>query len=495
MVATDKLLKAMISDIKYHPERMNATIERIEEVLENTLEKNFAEKLLKNDVFTAENKRAPLKIKHAKKICNLIANSVNYDQLIKIREMLQDSEISSSEAIDLHKKYKIPVSHLERDIIPVRGEGAWIVSNKGKLYLDMDSNYSATNLGISNYEIGLGLFNQASQLISMKEDRVHIPRTRFLKTIMDMMPEGLNHFYWQNSGGEAVDKSIKIAKAYTKNRGVVALKDGFHGRTHGAVAVTYNIKYREPFGLENEDWVYFADIDNIEYIEKLFLEEKVRSIILELVQGEEAGIRPLNMDFVKNIRKLCDKFGGVMICDEVQTGFGRVARKQGQWFASHTYGITPDILVIGKSFGGGYPVTAVVTKKVISDAMENGYDGSTFGGNPMAMVSAFIATKQMRENNITKNVVERSKQIFNGLNKIREKFDLVSDVHGMGLMIAMVLPSEDDVKNFQKLLASNGVKSSLSTKNVVRFLPPLVINEAEANFLLEAIGKSLEKMQ
>jgi acetylornithine/succinyldiaminopimelate/putrescine aminotransferase len=359
----------------------------------------------------------------------------------------------------------------------------------------MDSNYSATNLGLNNQEIAQGLFNQASRLISMKEDRVHVARARFLKTFRNMMPEGLSQFYWQNSGGEAVDKSLKFAKAYTQMTGVVAFKGSFHGRTHGAVAVTYNPEYRKPFGLDKVDWVYFVDFNDADAVEKLFAGGKARTVILELIQSEEAGIRPADPVFVSKLRQICDQYDGVMICDEVQTGFGRCAEKEGQWFACQVYGVEPDIITIGKSFGGGYPVTAVVTKKNISQAMKPGYDGSTFGGNPMAMVAVTIATRQMKSLDLTRNVVDRSAQIFDGLYKLRKKYPVIAEVRGKGLMIGFDLPSTDSVIQFQQEMVKNGVKTSLSTGCTVRFLPPLIISDSDADFFLEAMNQSLTAMR
>jgi acetylornithine/succinyldiaminopimelate/putrescine aminotransferase len=425
-------------------------------------------------------------------IVNELNDKADQNQLEQISRMLEEAELSAVEAKDLHEEFKIQVSHLEKDIIPVWGEGAWIRAIDGKSYLDMDSNYSATNLGFSNKEIARGLFNQASQLISMKEDRVHVPRARFLKHIHQMMPKGLNHFYWQNSGGEAVDKSLKIAKAYTKNKGVVAFEGGFHGRTHGAVAVTYNPKYRKPFFLDKEDWVHFANYNDAGAVEKLFAEGKARTVILELVQGEEAGNRPAAPEFPKKLREICDKYDGVMIVDEIQAGFGRTALKEGQWFSCMTYDVVPDIITIGKSFGGGYPVTAVVTNKKIADAMVPGYDGSTFGGNPMAMVAALIATRQMREKNITKNVIERSKQFEFGLNALKAKYPFIGEIRITGLMIAFELPSAEKVVQFADELRNNSVKASLSSGKFVRYLPPLVMTEKDMEFLLEAMDKSFK---
>lgn len=438
---------------------------------------------------------APLGEDDAHRIAEILGKHCSTGEIRLIVDMLEESEISSDDAVELHKRYKIPVSLLEDDIIPVRGAGAWIIDTRGRAYLDMDSNYSATNLGMSNPEIARGLYNQAAQLISMKEDRVHIPRARFLKSIHQMMPVGLTQFYWQNSGGEAVDKALKIAKAYTGNKGMVAMKGGFHGRTHGAVAVTHEPKYREPFFLDAEDWVHFVEFNDADAVERIFSEGKAKSVILELVQGEEAGIRPANRDYARKLREVCDRYGAVMIVDEIQTGFGRTAEKPDQWFASMVYGITPDIMTIGKSFGGGYPVTAVVTNEDISSAMNPGYDGSTFGGNPMAMVAAMIATRQMREKDVTGNVIRRSKQIMTGLERLGEKYSMLGEIRGLGLMIAFRLPSAEKAAEFQKKMAENNVKTSLSTREWVRLLPPLIISESDVEHLLSAIDRSLESMQ
>ncbi len=307
-----------------------------------------------------------------------------------------------------------------------------------------------------------------------------------------MMPAGLNQFYWQNSGGEAVDKSLKIAKAFTQNTKVIAFKGGFHGRTHGAVAVTWNEKYRKPFGLHNLDWVYFAEFNNIDSVKSLLDETGARIIILEMVQGEEAGNRPATQAFIDGLWTLAKEYRAIIIDDEVQAGFGRTATKEGDWFACMSYGVVPDIMVIGKSFGGGYPVTAVVTRAEIAKAMQYGYDGSTFGGNPMAMTAALIATRQMRRKKVTQNVVERSKQMFNGLKELQKIHAQIGEIRGRGLMVAVDLSHANNVLKVQENLRHNGVKSSLSTGKYIRFLPPTVISAGEIDFFLKQFDKALE---
>ena len=490
----DRLKKALIYNRASNPERTNATPERIFEVLTNVLSQEAQTHIEKLRTLLPS-LRSPINTNQADQVIAYLDRvQIGKEILNRITVQLELSEISTAEAIELHHQYKIPVSRPEEDIIPVKGEGCWIMDTKGRWYLDTDSNYSATNLGMSNEEIAKGLYNQARTLISVKEDRIQIARTRFLKEIHTMMPDGLTQFYWQNSGGEAVDKALKIAKAFTGTTKVIAFKKGFHGRTHGAVAVTWNEKYRKPFGLHNLDWVYFAEFNNIDSVKQLVNETGAKIIILEMVQGEEAGNRPATQEFVDALWVLAKEKGLVIIDDEVQAGFGRTAVKEGDWFACMSYDVVPDIMVIGKSFGGGYPVTAVVTKKEISEAMQYGYDGSTFGGNPMAMTAALIATRQMRELDITSNVVKRSRQLMAGLREIEQKYPIVSDVHGRGLMVALSLGSAENVAIVQKRLTTLGVKASLSTGPYLRFLPPTIISKGEVDFLLDKLEQAIARL-
>ena len=487
-----KFYEALINNRIEHPERNNATCQRLFEVMENVLPERQAE-----DFTSQLNKKLDNPDPHGaltSEQANIIIDefdqfNVKTEDLTEIIDQLFLCELSTQEILQLHRTYKIPVSKLETDILPVQGNGCWIRDSKGDWFLDVDSNYSASNLGMANLEIAKGLYHQAKTLISMKEDRIQVARARFLKEISQMMPQGLTYFYWQNSGGEAVDKALKIAKAYTRTKQVVAFKHGFHGRTHGAVAVTYNPKYRKPFLLDQEDWVHFADFNDLESVKRILDETGAKIIIMEMVQGEEAGNLPATQKFINQLWDLAREYNLIIIDDEVQAGFGRTARKRGDWFACMSYEVVPDIMVIGKSFGGGYPVTAVVTNSKISEQMKPGYDGSTFGGNPMAMVSALIATRQMRRKNITENVVKRSKQIEQGFSALQNRHKVVKDFHVYGLMIALNLENEKNVKKVQEKLKDNGVKASLSTGEYIRFLPPTIISEGEVDYFLKALDE------
>ncbi|MFO8051685.1 MAG: aminotransferase class III-fold pyridoxal phosphate-dependent enzyme [Thermoplasmatota archaeon] len=491
------MYEALINDRVKYPERTSATLERVLEVVRNVLDGDEAEHVTYDIQGALRNTpgRKPLSGDEARKIIrSMDISGIDPGKMDRIADQLMLSELSTEEVLQLHEDYKIPVSRLETDILPVKGDGCWIMDSKGDWYLDLDSNYSASNLGMANREIAIGLKNQAEQLISMKEDRVQVARARFLKEIEPMMPDGLDYFYWQNSGGEAVDKSLKIAKAYTKSKDVIAFKNGFHGRTHGAVAVTYNEKYRKPFFLHEEEWVHFADFNDISSVGSLLDETKAKIIIMEMVQGEEAGNLPATQEFIDSLWKLAREKNVVIIDDEVQAGFGRTAVKSGDWFACDSYNVVPDIMVIGKSFGGGYPVTAVVTNEKIKNGMVPGYDGSTFGGNPMAMTAALIATRQMRRKDITTNVVERASQMEEGLKEIFRQYRVVEGFRNRGLMISIDLGKEENVTRMQDGLRKRGIKTSLSTGRYIRFLPPTIISAGEVDLVLRTLKETLDDL-
>ena len=475
-----------------HPERSATTLARVIEVLGIVVnpEKDI-DSLVRKCREAAGNPMPfqPLAPHSATSVAAAMLEGLSPEEIAAASDLIMESELSTREVVELHRKFKIPVSHLEDDLLPVNGEGARIQDSKGRVYIDLDSNYSATNLGNSNDAIARGLYNQARLLISQKEDRIQVARARFLKEITPMMPPGLCRFYWQNSGGEAVDKALKIAKAHTGHTGVIAFKGGFHGRTHGAVAVTHNESYRKPFGLHKESWVHFAPFNELEPVEKLLKAGSAKSVILELIQGEEAGMRPATPEFARGLRELCDRYGAVMITDEVQTGFARVSDGPGQWFACQRYGITPDIMTIGKSFGGGYPVTAVVTTQEVSESMKPGYDGSTFGGTPMAMVSALIATRQMRAMDLTNRVKEMSERFAGKLSEIDSPH--LKGFRTMGLMVALDMDSPENVKKAQEKMKALGAHSSLSTGATMRLMPPLVITEQEVDAVVKAFAEAI----
>ncbi|MHC4598999.1 MAG: aspartate aminotransferase family protein [Planctomycetota bacterium] len=478
-----------------HPERMNATLARVGEILEILLGAG-SEALFARCVKAAGPGVGlfdPLTASAGEEVALTLVEGLGMEKTEEAADLLMDSELSTTEVIQLHQDHKIPVSRLEDDLLPVAGLGATIRDARGKTFIDLDANYSATNLGNANEEIALGLFNQARRLVSQKEDRIQVARARFLKAFQGFLPERLTCFYWQNSGGEAVDKALKIAKACTGQTGVIAFEGGFHGRTHGAVAVTHEPAYRKPFGLDHEDWVRFCPWRDLPAAEAVLEKGEAKIVILELVQGEEAGVRPASPEFAAGLRGLCDRHDALLIVDEVQTGFGRVASGPGEWFACQRYGIAPDVMVIGKSFGGGYPVTAVVTTAEISNAMKPGYDGSTFGGNPMAMTAALIATRQMKALDLPARVAERSAQFAEGLAGIGSPS--IRDFRCAGLMIGVDLPGPSWVPAVQEAMAKRGAFGSLATGATLRWMPPLVITRSEVEAVLTAFAGGLAEVE
>ncbi|MHC4777848.1 MAG: aminotransferase class III-fold pyridoxal phosphate-dependent enzyme, partial [Planctomycetota bacterium] len=273
-----ELLAGLVNDPMVHPERTHATLARVGEILDILLG-DAAEPVFSKCVKAAGPGVGlfdPLGAASGEAVGECLASEMGVGGSMEAAKLLMESELSTAEVIQLHKDHKIPVSHLEDDLLPVRGDGAKIVDSKGKTYVDLDSNYSATNLGNANEEIALGLYNQAKLLVSQKEDRIGVARARFLKEFKGFLPEGLDCFYWQNSGGEAVDKALKIAKAYTGQTGVISFEGSFHGRTHGAVAVTHEEAYRKPFGLHDLDWVHFCPWEDVGAVQSVLEDGKAK---------------------------------------------------------------------------------------------------------------------------------------------------------------------------------------------------------------------------
>ncbi|MEA3267142.1 MAG: aminotransferase class III-fold pyridoxal phosphate-dependent enzyme, partial [Candidatus Fermentibacteria bacterium] len=235
--------------------------------------------------------------------------------------------------------------------------------------------------------------------------------------------------------------------------------------------------------------VHFAPFNDLGAVEKILESGKAKIVILELIQGEEAGMRPATQEFADGVRELCDRYDSLMVVDEVQTGFARVSGGKGQWFACDRYGVTPDIITIGKSFGGGYPVTAIVTTPEVSGKMKGGYDGSTFGGNPMAMTAALIATRQMRSFDLTVRVEKLARYFSGRLESIQSS--LLTGFRTLGLMVAVDLDSAESVKKVQKRMAELGAYSSLSTGATLRLMPPLVITREEIDLVVDALDEAL----
>ncbi len=357
--------------------------------------------------------------------------------------------------------------YAKRPIAIVRGEGARLWDSQGKEYIDCVGGQGAGNLGHANPIVAQAIFDQAQRLISCPEMFYNDQRARLLEKLVGIAPSGLTNVYLCNSGTEAVEAALKFARLKTGRKEVVAAMRGFHGRTFGALSATWEKKYREPF----EPLV--PGFHHIPYNDLAALEaavtDQTAAVILEVVQGE-GGVRPGSADFLLGAQRLCRERGAMLIVDEVQTGFGRT----GEMFASQHYNLTPDLLCLAKSIAGGLPMGAVLFGERIGK-LPSQVHGSTFGGNPLVCAASLAAIEFIQANHLPERAAELGAWFMARLKKIDSP--AVREVRGLGLMVGIELKQK--VTPYLISLMENGLLALPAGLTVMRFLPPLVISQAD----------------
>lgn len=402
----------------------------------------------------------------------------------------------------------------------VRAEGVYLYTEDGRKIMDFTSGIGVTNLGHNHPKVLNAAIEQMKKFShSAVGITLHEPLLRLTEILPKVMPEGMEMFFFGNSGSEAVEGAIKMARYVTERPGIIAFTGSFHGRTYGAISVTsVKSKYRshyEPF----VPGVYFADFANpfrcpigntaedavnwaLESVEKIFNyyipAEQVAAILVEPIQGEGGYIVP-PPEFLQGLREICDQHGILLIFDEVQSGFGR----SGEMFAAQTFGVRPDIMAIAKGIANGFPLSATVSNRKLMKSWSAGSHGTTFGGNPVACAAAIAVQQVFKEENILENTRKMGNIFIQGLRQIQKGKDFIGDVRGKGLMIAMeiVKPDRRRTPDAEKAMAilNHALENNLlaymagRTGNVIRFIPPLIVNEHEINQALEILEVSIAK--
>lgn len=303
-------------------------------------------------------------------------------------------------------------------------------------------------------------------------------RLDFLKKFSSIAPQHLSKIFFSNSGAEAVEAALKFSRKYTGKHGIVSTNGGYHGKTFGALSVTFNEKYRKSF-MPLLDGVKFAPYGDITKLEES-IDETIGTVILEPIQGE-TGIFVPPEGYLQQVRKICDKYNLVLIFDEIQSGLGRTGK---MWAGEH-YDTVPDIMCLAKGIAGGIPMGLTVCKKEIIDIIKIGEHSSTFAGNPIACAAGSATIDSLVEDNLVYNAAKMGNYFMDGLLSLKEKHKIIRDVRGKGLMLAAEL--RFDVKDVLMDSLQNGLIMLYSGRNILRLLPPLVMDES-------MISKSLEIM-
>lgn len=371
----------------------------------------------------------------------------------------------------------------KRDITIVSGRGTRVWDDRGVEYLDFTSGYGVANLGHSHRAIGEAVARQASTLVTCAEGFFNDRRARFLERLVSVLPTGLDRVFLCNSGAEAVEAAIKLARLATGRPGVVAAMRGFHGRTLGALSATWERRYRDPFLplVPGFSHVPFDDRGAVSAV----VGDDTAAVVVEIVQGE-GGVRPGTTDYFRHLRRVCDAVGALLVVDEVQTGFGRT----GRMFAVEHHGLVPDIMCLGKAIAGGVPMGATAFNRRVP-ALPAGCHGSTFGGNPLACAAGLAALDALERENLVEQADDRGRYLRDRLRALTSP--LVRDVRGLGLIVGVELRTR--VAPVLRGLERRRVLALAAGPTVLRLLPPLVVSREEIDQAVCAIADTLASVE
>ncbi|HJS64100.1 MAG TPA: aspartate aminotransferase family protein [Nitrososphaeraceae archaeon] len=365
-----------------------------------------------------------------------------------------------------------------------KGKGATVWDTSGREYIDCMGGYGVALVGHCNDRVVQAIKDQIENLITCHMSIYNDTRLKFLQKMSEISPKQLSKFFFSNSGAESVEAAIKFSRKYTGKSGIISMNGGYHGKTFGALSVTFNEKYRKSFQPLLEG-VKFVPPHTPSVIEEV-LDESIGTVIVEPIQGETGIIVPED-GILQEIREICDRNNLVLIFDEIQTGLGRT----GKMWAGQNWNTTPDIMCLAKGIAGGLPMGLTLCKPEILDSIKIGEHSSTFAGNPLACSAGIATIDSIVEDKLLENALHIGSLFKNGLLELQKKHKIIRDVRGLGLMLAVEL--RFDVRDVLMDGIKEGVLMLYSGRNIIRLLPPLVLDEVKVLKTLEIMDKILTK--
>jgi len=365
-----------------------------------------------------------------------------------------------------------------------KGKGSHVWDVDGKEYIDCMGGYGVAIVGHQNERVVKAIKEQVDKIITVHSSLYNKTREEFLKTLIGLAPKNLTQVHLNNSGAEAVEAAIKFARKFTGKKGMVAMKGSYHGKSLGALSLTFNPKYKKAF-LPLVEKVSFASYGDIESLREA-VDDDTAFVILEPIQGESGIIVPPD-GFLQDVRKLCDEKGILLIFDEIQAGLGRTGRL---WACEH-WNTSPDIMCLAKGIAGGVPMGATLVRPDILAVISKGEHSSTFGGNPLSCAAGTAALKALTEDGLVENSEKMGKIFREGLEKLKEKHPIIREIRGKGLMIGVEIKFE--VRDILMNLIKEGVLMLYSGRNILRILPPLVISEEDITKVLQSLDSVLSE--
>ncbi|MCS7132105.1 MAG: aspartate aminotransferase family protein [Aigarchaeota archaeon] len=389
--------------------------------------------------------------------------------------------------LEMDSTLKFVRFYAPRDLKLVRGEGQYLWDIYGKRYLDCHTAHGVAFLGHRNPWVVQELKKQLDELITASPIFATQAMEEAVKLLEKALPKNLAYFYLLNSGSEGIELALKAARKVTKRRRFISFINAFHGRTMGALAVTWNPRYRkdyDPFPWEVE----FLPYNDPGAVEKK-VDENVAAVIVEPVQGE-GGLAAASPEFLRAVRDSCDRHGALMIVDEIQSGFGRT----GILWAHQRADIKSDIMVAGKSLGGGFPISVTAFSEEVGSKLEAGDHGSTFGGNPLALAALKGGIRALLEDNVVEKAAEAGKLLTKTLEEVVSEHESAArGARGIGLMAGIELRT-NPMKAVQEL-QGRGVLALRAGLTVLRLLPPYLITRRDIEFLRGALDGVLAAMK
>lgn len=372
-----------------------------------------------------------------------------------------------------------------------RGEGVYLFDSKGKRYLDFLSGIGVNALGYAHPAVTQTITEQAAKLVHTSNLFFHPYQAKLAAKLTKLA--GLDRAFFSNSGTEAWEGALKLARAYAKHSKAkgkraktkfLMMDNSFHGRTYGSLATTGQKKYRAPFapGLPGVEFVKFNDVEDL----KAKFNDSVCAIGLEVVQGE-GGIRPVSPEFLAAARELTAQSGALLIVDEIQSGLGRT----GKWFAYQHYGIQPDIVTVAKPIANGLPLGAFLTTDAVAAAFHPGMHGTTYGGGPLSCAVALTVLCTMEQQHLLENASKVGAYFQQSLHALKAECSHIAEVRGLGLMVCAQLDSADLAKAAVKQMLDKGIIINRTNDNVLRFLPPYLVGTEHVDEVVSALAEVL----
>ena len=364
-------------------------------------------------------------------------------------------------------------------LVFVRGSGCYLYDQQGRKYLDFLGGIAVNALGYVHPRMTRVLRRQAGYPLHVSNLFHHSYQGPLARKLAAW--SGMDRVFFTNSGTEAIEGALKLARAVARNRGtaektrILALENSFHGRTFGALSVTHSVKYREPFA-PLIPGVEFVRVNDTADLEAKF-DDSVCALVVEAIQGE-GGIFPLSGAFWTRARELASHYGAALIADEIQSGLGRTGRP----FAYQRYAGLPDIVVAAKSLGGGLPLGAIMAQETFAEGFSPGLHGSTFGGGPLACAMALEFLAIVEEEDLLENVRARGAQLRSGLSRLAAQFDFIRELRGEGLMIGVDLAVEG--QPYVNTALRQGLLINCTHGHVLRLLPPFIVSGRQVDDFL-----------